>query len=126
MISADSLQQFLLAAGLSYEKSSRATNITYTQMLFALSFDKLVFGHSPDLMSIAGSTLILGSAIYVATMVTPGKTGSKEQIDGSARTANVDEEAGQDLISGRADVRSGEDHDRIPPPIEEVQMRTLR
>ncbi|KYG44728.1 hypothetical protein M433DRAFT_39635, partial [Acidomyces richmondensis BFW] len=60
------IMQFLLAAGLAYERSSRATNITYTQMLFALTFDKLIFGHTPDLMSIAGSTLILGSAIYVA------------------------------------------------------------
>ncbi|KAK4549669.1 hypothetical protein LTR36_004970 [Oleoguttula mirabilis] len=120
------IMQFLLAAGLSYEKSSRATNITYTQMLFALTFDRFFFGHSPDLLSIAGSTLILGAAIYVATMVTPGKTGSKEQTDGSTRMANLDEEAGQGLISGVTDVRSGEDHDRIPRPIEEVQMRTLR
>ncbi|EMC97582.1 hypothetical protein BAUCODRAFT_40060, partial [Baudoinia panamericana UAMH 10762] len=60
------VMQFLLAAGLAYEKSSRATNITYTQMLFALTFDKLAFNHTPDLMSIAGSTLILGSALVTA------------------------------------------------------------
>jgi drug/metabolite transporter (DMT)-like permease len=33
------VMQFLLAAGLQYEKSSRATNMVYMQMLFALSFD---------------------------------------------------------------------------------------
>ncbi|KAF2002638.1 hypothetical protein P154DRAFT_552953 [Amniculicola lignicola CBS 123094] len=60
------VMQFLLAAGLQYEKSSRATNMVYTQMLFALAFDKLVFGTTPDYLSIIGSSLILGSAIYVA------------------------------------------------------------
>jgi drug/metabolite transporter (DMT)-like permease len=60
------IMQFLLAAGLQYEKSSRATNMVYTQMLFALAFDKLVFGTTPGVLSIIGSSLILGSAIYVA------------------------------------------------------------
>lgn len=60
------MQQFLLAAGLQYEKSSRATNMVYMQMLFALSFDKLIWGTTPGALSIIGSSLILGSAIYVA------------------------------------------------------------
>lgn len=60
------IMQFLLAAGLQYEKSSRATNMVYTQMLFALAFDKIVFGTVPGWLSIIGSSLILGSAIYVA------------------------------------------------------------
>jgi hypothetical protein len=40
--------------------------MVYTQMLFALGFDKLVWGTTPGLVSIIGSSLILGSAIYVA------------------------------------------------------------
>ena len=40
--------------------------MVYTQMLFALGFDKLVFGTTPGFLSILGSSLILGSAIYVA------------------------------------------------------------
>lgn len=58
--------QFLLSAGLQLEKSSRATLMVYTQMLFALLFDKLVFGTNPNLLSLFGSSLILSSAIYVA------------------------------------------------------------
>ena len=58
--------QFLLTAGLQYEKSSRATNMVYTQMLFALAFDKLIFDTTPGVLSFVGSSLILGSAIYVA------------------------------------------------------------
>jgi hypothetical protein len=92
-------------------------------MLFALSFDKLVFGHVPDVMSIAGSTLILGSAIVVATMGDSGKnTARKEQPES-------DIEAQQGLMSGmqtgaRGDIETGEDHDRLP--VQEVQLRTLR
>jgi hypothetical protein len=58
-------KQFLLAAGFQYEKSSRATNMIYVQMLFALGFDKLVWGTTPDALSIIGSSFILGSAIYL-------------------------------------------------------------
>ncbi|KZM20674.1 uncharacterized protein EKO05_0007212 [Ascochyta rabiei] len=60
------VMQFLLAAGLQYEKSSRATNMVYMQMLFALGFDKLIWDTTPGALSIVGSSLILGSAIYVA------------------------------------------------------------
>ena len=38
----------------------------YTNMLFALGLDKVVFGQSPGWWSLAGSGLILGSAIFVA------------------------------------------------------------
>jgi hypothetical protein len=48
---ADAFQQFLLAAGLQYEKSSRATNMVYIQMLFALAFDKLVWGLEKEHMA---------------------------------------------------------------------------
>ncbi|KAF2398955.1 hypothetical protein EJ06DRAFT_531262 [Trichodelitschia bisporula] len=60
------VMQCLLAAGLQYEKSSRATNMVYAQMVFALAFDRLIFGTVPGLASFLGSGLILGSAIYVA------------------------------------------------------------
>jgi hypothetical protein len=47
--------------------------MVYTQMLFALTFDKLVFGTTPGFLSILGSSLILGSAIYVAMHKEPAK-----------------------------------------------------
>ncbi|KAI9796891.1 MAG: hypothetical protein M1833_005940 [Piccolia ochrophora] len=79
------LMQFLLTAGLSHEKSSRATNMVYTQMLFALALDKLLFGTTPSLLSIFGSSLILGSALYVAVQK---DAGTKEEV------RNADEERG--------------------------------
>ncbi|EAT87209.2 hypothetical protein SNOG_04818 [Parastagonospora nodorum SN15] len=79
---ADTLQQFLLAAGLQYEKSSRATSMVYMQMLFALTFDKLVWGTTPGALSIIGSSLILGSAIYVAMhREEPKKSSERERGD---------------------------------------------
>ena len=114
-------QQFLLAAGLSYEKSSRATNMTYTQMLFALSFDKLIFGHSPNWMSIVGSSLILGPAIFVAVQKNDSST--KEGTEGGRTLA--DEESQHGLMHDMDD-RGVEREDGGPMPIQEVQMRTLR
>lgn len=123
MIALTDSQQFLLAAGLSYEKSSRATNMTYTQMLFALSFDKLIFGHSPNWMSILGSSLILGPAIFVA--VQKGDGVEKQTTEGSQQRGDEESQRGlmSDTDSGDANV----ENDRAGRmPVQEVQMRTLR
>ena len=99
--------QFLLATGLQYEKSSRATNMVYTQMLFALTFDKIVFGTTPGLLSIVGSSLILGSAIYVAVhknaATMPQQRRAEEMVGGT-----YDEEQG--LVAGM-DVIGEEEHE---------------
>ena len=99
--------------------------MTYTQMLFALGFDKLVFGHTPGIMSILGSSLILGSAIVVAIQQDPNrgqpnKDGVREER-GSADAG--DEESRTALMSGM-EVENSEDHDRLP--VQVVQLRTLR
>lgn len=77
------LLQFLLTAGLSYvppkwvrdrtsggagRQGSKATSMVYTQMLFALFYDKVVWGTTLDGVAWIGSVLILGCAIYVAVM----------------------------------------------------------
>ena len=45
---------------------TRATNMVYSQMLFALMFDKLIWGITPGVSSWAGSGLILVSVVWVA------------------------------------------------------------
>ncbi len=108
--------QFLLTAGLAHERSSRATNMVYTQVIFALAFDKLVFNTTPDGWSIVGSSLVLGSALYIAV--------HKE----SSKTKNVGLGGGEEevaLIIGDGDeegARSGENMRGL----EEVQLRTMR
>ncbi|KAJ5622855.1 hypothetical protein N7490_011460 [Penicillium lividum] len=72
------LLQFLLTAGLSYVppaevsvgkgQGSRATSMVYTQVVFALFYDKMVWGTTLSLVSAAGSVLILACAIYVAVV----------------------------------------------------------
>ncbi|CAG8123706.1 unnamed protein product [Penicillium olsonii] len=70
--------QFLLTAGLSYvppasvssgkpgNQGTKATSMVYMQMLFALFYDKVVWGSTLSPISWAGSALILACAIYVA------------------------------------------------------------
>jgi hypothetical protein len=60
------------------EKSSRATNMAYSQMLFAVLFDFIIWGTLPGPLSILGATLILGSAIYVAIQRDAGQSGKQD------------------------------------------------
>ncbi|PLB35902.1 DMT family transporter [Aspergillus candidus] len=45
---------------------SRATSMLYTQMVFAVLYDKMVWGSTLSIVSWIGSGLIIGSALYVA------------------------------------------------------------
>ena len=76
------IMQFLLTAGLAHEKSSRATNMVYTQILFALAFDKIVFNTTPDGWSLAGSSLVLGSAMFIAVHKEKVKNNTQSDPDG--------------------------------------------
>jgi hypothetical protein len=89
--------------------------MVYTQMLFALTFDKLVWGTTPGALSIIGSSLILGSAIYVATHKENTK---KEDGEGRGRGLTRDEEEGL-MTSRDADVEAEEGD-------VDIQMHTLR
>lgn len=112
--------QFLLTAGLSHEKSSRSTNTIYTGMLFALFFDKIIWNRTPGFLSIAGSSLILGSTIYVAVKI----TGSREEA--VVQVGTEDEEAG--LVAGIEDREDGvtDPEDGRLEEAQEYQLRTLR
>ncbi|KAH8821170.1 hypothetical protein F5884DRAFT_77253 [Xylogone sp. PMI_703] len=61
------ITQFLMTKGMGGKGGGvRATTMIYTNMLFALALDKVIFGTTPGWWSLAGSGLILGSALYVA------------------------------------------------------------
>ena len=47
------------------EKAGRATIASYIQMPMALFFERLVFHRSPDVLSLIGSAVIVGSALGV-------------------------------------------------------------
>ena len=113
------VMQILLTAGLAHEKSSRATNMVYTQMLFALAFDKIVWNSTPGIWSIIGSSLILGSALYVAVKSNPPKA---RKVGGEGRG---DEEV---ALVGGDDLELEEASDDRGPlrGVQEVQLRTMR
>ena len=112
------IMQFMLTAGLAYEKGSRATNMVYTSMLFALAFDKIIWDVTPGLLSIVGSSLILGSALYVAMLdkkakgQTSGDGRSDEEVALVASDHNEDDE-----VRNRQEPLRG---------VQEIQLRTLR
>lgn len=79
--------------------------MVYTQMLFALGFDKLIWGTTPGVLSIIGSSLILGSAIYVAMrkedtqkMEVPEESRDRDEEQG-LMSPDVDEEE-EDNVAG--------------------------
>lgn len=59
--------------------------MVYTQMLFALLFDKIVWNSTPGLWGLLGSVMILGSALFVA--VSNGEMQMIEVRDGSDEEA---------------------------------------
>ena len=126
------VMQYLLTAGLQYEKGSRATNMVYTQMLFALAFDKIVFNTTPGLWGVAGSSLILGSALYVALLSSNGEKKKDGQGRGDGRgdeeVALVGEEADNDDDDDDDDVENGVRITGTEPlrGVQEVQLRTIR
>ncbi|RAL00279.1 DMT family transporter [Aspergillus ibericus CBS 121593] len=132
------LLQFLLTAGLSYappprtpkapaewdqrnygtreeapakpsSSGSRATFMLYTQMLFAVFYDRAVWGSTLSAVSWAGSVLILVSAMYVATAREGAKGAAsegKQENEGTdgiraAATAAGDLEEGGERQRGR-------------------------
>ncbi|KAJ2968252.1 hypothetical protein NUW58_g10260 [Xylaria curta] len=60
------LLQFLLTEGLQREKGGRATNMTYFQMVFALIIERVIWGTTPPVLSLVGSALIIGAAIWLS------------------------------------------------------------
>ena len=110
--------QFLLTAGLAHEKGSRATNTVYTGMLFALALDKIIWDVTPGIWSLLGSSLILGSAVYVAVRTNGAKKTKSTEGTGA-------EEAG---LMGAADGEDSDGEDDRGPlrGVQEVQLRTIR
>lgn len=96
----------------------------YTNMLFALGLDKLVFGQSPGWWSLAGSGLILGSAVWVAVQkgreesrVGGGRGDEEERENDEERRGMLSQNYEEDEVRG-----SGEEVDVVSGG---VQLREL-
>lgn len=87
--------QFLFVKGLQYEESNRPANMTFTQLLFALALDKMIWKVSPGALSITGGMLVLTNTVYVAMLpknlkisgdeerAQPGGNDDNELLEGS-------------------------------------------
>jgi len=58
----------LLTLGIQRQNASKATIGIYTEILWALFFDYLIFGTIPTALSAIGMTVVITSALTVALM----------------------------------------------------------
>lgn len=63
--------QFLLTTGLQLDKSSKATSMLYTQVIFALAFDWGIWGVFPGFWSIIGGLIVIASTLWSALQKSP-------------------------------------------------------
>ncbi|EUC48618.1 hypothetical protein COCMIDRAFT_2485 [Bipolaris oryzae ATCC 44560] len=88
------LLQFLLTEGLQREKGGRATNLTYVQLVFALIVERLIWGTTPPVESLAGAVLIIAAAVAVSLQ--------KEASKGEIKVKQVEDEERR-LLENQAD-----------------------
>lgn len=63
---ATQIGQIFLTQGLHLERAGRAMSVGYLQVVFAFVWGALVFGDLPDLLSLLGAALIVGSVLLIA------------------------------------------------------------
>jgi len=77
--------QFLLTAGLQLDRTSKATSMLYTGILFALAFDWAIWGVFPGLWSCVGGAVVIASTLWSALQksknVAQGAAAKKEVVD---------------------------------------------
>jgi drug/metabolite transporter (DMT)-like permease len=79
--------QFLLTAGLQLDRTSKATSMLYTGILFALAFDWAIWGVFPGFWSCIGGAVVITSTLWSALQK------SKSTPQGAAKKEVVDEES---------------------------------
>lgn len=87
--------QFLLTAGLQLDRSSKATSVMYTQVIFALTFDWAIWGVIPSGWSIFAGLIVIASTLWIAL-----QKNQNVAID-SKKSAAVDEETA--LLAGQSE-----------------------
>lgn len=92
----------------------------FSQMLFAMVGDKIIFGYTPGVKALIGSGLIICGVVFMVVQKAPAEKGEEggDAVRGSGGGAggeHEDEESRMGLLSPTAtrDLETGEDHDRI-------------
>ncbi|CAH0022558.1 unnamed protein product [Clonostachys rhizophaga] len=86
------LLQVLLTEGLQREKAGRATNLIYTQMIWALVFERIVWGTTPPITSFIGSGLIISGAVWISLQKKAPETPKGQTADEENRTPGAGEQ----------------------------------
>lgn len=73
--------QFLLTAGLQMDKSSKATAMLYTQIVFALIFDWAIWGMLPGGWSLFGGSIVIASTLWSALQKPQQQVDKKKPVD---------------------------------------------
>ncbi|KAI5818106.1 hypothetical protein BZA77DRAFT_235446, partial [Pyronema omphalodes] len=89
------VMQFCLTKGLQLEKAGRGTNMVYAQMIFALVWERLVWGTVPGGWSWVGSGLILGAAVWVGVRKQKDNKKEGKERDLESRRGLLEEEQGE-------------------------------
>lgn len=67
------------------EKSLVAVNMVYTQIVFALTLDAIVFHTIPHVVSLLGCAMIMGSAVFLAWHRTKARKKAGNAEEGGPR-----------------------------------------
>jgi len=97
--------QILMTMGFQIEAAGRASMGIYSQVIFTMILERVIFGTTPGLLSILGTCLILGSAIYATA------TKAREEGD-SCVDRKVALPEGDIVEEGRALLNPYEDSNR--------------
>lgn len=101
------LLQFLMTAALVMDKSARATNMMYSQIVFALLLDWVIWGTVPGTLSWIGGAVVVAGVVWGAMIKEELKPVDEEY--GAVPQDDNEEEGANDQVSGGPHLR-GEDH----------------
>ncbi|CZR53520.1 related to DUF6 domain protein [Phialocephala subalpina] len=91
--------QFLLTAGLQLDRSSKATSMLYTQVLFALTFDWAIWGVLPSGWSLVGGSIVIASTLWSALQKPHQKPASKtKEADEESALLGAQIEGDQEIV----------------------------
>ena len=86
--------QFLVTKGLQLVKAGKAGSLVYTQMIWAVTFEWLVWGNVPSMLNIFGSTLIISGAAWVNSQ--KSKSGSDDEEGSQIRKKSLSRKSMED------------------------------
>ncbi|OBA19816.1 hypothetical protein METBIDRAFT_208561 [Metschnikowia bicuspidata var. bicuspidata NRRL YB-4993] len=101
--------QFCLAAGLQLEKAGKSSLMIYSNMVFALVWDFVFWGHVPGMLSILGTSLILANAYIIIKYKPSSDAGDSTDLDMEANGGKYDAPGEIDMDFLISDEDEGED-----------------